>query len=48
MQCKHVIFGGCHDNGYLPTLDPYKRDQNTAPRISLLETLPILYTMLIW
>lgn len=41
MQCKHVIFGGCHDNGYLPTLDPYKRDQNTAPRISLLETLPI-------
>ncbi|KAI5273960.1 hypothetical protein E4T47_02870 [Aureobasidium subglaciale] len=41
MQCKHVVFGGCHDNGYLPTLDPYKRDQNTAPRISLLETLPI-------
>jgi hypothetical protein len=41
MQCKHVIFGGCHDNGYPPTLDPYKRDQNTAPRISLLETLPI-------
>ena len=41
MQCKHVIFGGCHDNGYLPTLDPYKRDQNTGPRISLLETLPI-------
>ncbi|KAI4737518.1 hypothetical protein E4T50_11985 [Aureobasidium sp. EXF-12298] len=41
MQCKHVIFGGCHDNGYLPTLDPYKRDQNMAPRISLLETLPI-------
>ncbi|KAI4759512.1 hypothetical protein E4T52_08346 [Aureobasidium sp. EXF-3400] len=41
MQCKHVIFGGCHDNGYLPTLDPYKRDQDTAPRISLLETLPI-------
>ncbi|KAF2455852.1 hypothetical protein BDY21DRAFT_288622, partial [Lineolata rhizophorae] len=36
-QCKHIIFGGCHDNGYLPNLDPYKRTE-AASRISLLET----------
>ncbi|KAK8211497.1 hypothetical protein M8818_003150 [Zalaria obscura] len=36
-QCKHIIFGGCHDNGYLPNLDPYKRDGTIASRISLLE-----------
>lgn len=41
MQCKHVLFGGCHDDGYLPALDPYKRDPKAASRISLLETLPI-------
>ncbi|KAF1350901.1 hypothetical protein BDV97DRAFT_397882 [Delphinella strobiligena] len=41
IQCKHVVFGGCHDNGYLPALDPYKRDPKLASRISLLETLPI-------
>ncbi|KAL8851901.1 MAG: hypothetical protein Q9221_003224 [Calogaya cf. arnoldii] len=26
-----------HDNGYVPTLDPYKNDPNVASRISLLE-----------
>ncbi|GAB7353105.1 hypothetical protein MBLNU459_g3647t1 [Dothideomycetes sp. NU459] len=40
-QCKHIIFAGCHDNGYLPTLDPYKRDPKLLSRISLLETLPM-------
>lgn len=40
-QCKHIIFAGCHDNGYLPTLDPYKRDPKMSSRISLLQTLPI-------
>ncbi|KAF2400273.1 hypothetical protein EJ06DRAFT_423981 [Trichodelitschia bisporula] len=38
-QCKHIIFGGCHDNGYLPTLQPYRHDEATRSRISLLETL---------
>lgn len=38
LQCKHIVFGGCHDNGYLPNLDPYKHDPNAASRISLLET----------
>lgn len=40
-QCKHIIFAGCHDNGYLPTLDPFKRDPKIASRVSLLQTLPI-------
>ncbi|KAF2139644.1 uncharacterized protein K452DRAFT_289641 [Aplosporella prunicola CBS 121167] len=40
IQCKHIIFGGCHDNGYLVALDPYKNDPVAANRISLLETTP--------
>ncbi|KAF2091568.1 hypothetical protein K490DRAFT_61004 [Saccharata proteae CBS 121410] len=40
-QCKHIVFGGCHDNGYLPNLDSYKHDKETAARITLLETTPI-------
>jgi hypothetical protein len=39
-QCKHIIFGGCHDNGYLTILEPYKHDSEKASRITLLETLP--------
>jgi hypothetical protein len=39
-QCKHIIFGGCHDNGYLPMISQYKYDQDTAKRITLLETTP--------
>ncbi|EKG09369.1 Zinc finger CCCH-type protein [Macrophomina phaseolina MS6] len=41
IQCKHIIFSGCHDNGYLPCLDPYKHDLSNANRISLLETTPV-------
>ncbi|KAL9094470.1 MAG: hypothetical protein Q9165_003320 [Trypethelium subeluteriae] len=37
IQCKHIIFGGTHDNGYLPNLDPYKRDALAAKRITLLQ-----------
>ncbi|KAF2118679.1 hypothetical protein BDV96DRAFT_487270 [Lophiotrema nucula] len=36
--CKHIIFGGCHDQGYLLNLDQYKHDQRKAERITLLET----------
>jgi hypothetical protein len=39
-QCKHIIFGGCHDNGYLTTLEQYKHDNERSSRITLLETLP--------
>jgi len=37
-QCKHIVFGGCHDNGYLPTLESYRHDPSIASRISLLES----------
>jgi hypothetical protein len=38
--CKHIIFGGCHDAGYLNNLEPYKHDDNKASRITLLESTP--------
>ena len=34
-QCKHILFGGCHDMGYISLLTPYK---GIASRITLLET----------
>lgn len=37
-QCKHIFFGPCHDNGYLPVLEPFKRDPSTSSRITLVET----------
>nr|OQO22478.1 hypothetical protein B0A51_10110 [Rachicladosporium sp. CCFEE 5018]OQO25470.1 hypothetical protein B0A51_07339 [Rachicladosporium sp. CCFEE 5018] len=37
-QCKHVFFGPCSDNGYLPVLTPYKRDSLVSSRITLIET----------
>ncbi|KAL8640908.1 MAG: hypothetical protein Q9226_008693 [Calogaya cf. arnoldii] len=37
IQCRHIMLGVAHDNGYVPTLDPYKNDPNVASRISLLE-----------
>lgn len=39
-QCKHIFFGPCHDNGYLPVLEPFKRDPTTSSRITLIETTP--------
>ncbi|KXL46403.1 hypothetical protein M433DRAFT_88094 [Acidomyces richmondensis BFW] len=39
-QCKHVFFGPCHDNGYLPVLETYRRDPAIMPRLTLIETLP--------
>lgn len=39
-QCKHIFFGPCHDNGYLPVLEPFKRDRTTSSRITLVETTP--------
>lgn len=35
-QCKHVLFGPCHDNGYLPVLEEYKRNAAFASRFSLI------------
>nr|XP_036577175.1 C-x8-C-x5-C-x3-H type zinc finger protein [Colletotrichum truncatum]KAF6784087.1 C-x8-C-x5-C-x3-H type zinc finger protein [Colletotrichum truncatum] len=39
-QCKHIFFGPCHDNGYLPVLEPYKLDPKVHPRLTLIETTP--------
>ncbi|KAF2817008.1 uncharacterized protein BDZ99DRAFT_470076 [Mytilinidion resinicola] len=37
-SCKHILFAGCHDYGYLPNLEPYKHDQAMASRITLVES----------
>jgi hypothetical protein len=39
-QCKHIIFAGLHDNGYLNILKPYEHDSDISSQITLLETLP--------
>lgn len=39
IQCKHIMLGVAHDNGYVPTLDPYKTNMTTASRISLLRPI---------
>ena len=36
-HCKHLLFGCCHDNGYVPTLDSWKNDMTVASRISLVQ-----------
>jgi hypothetical protein len=38
--CKHIVFGGCHDAGYLINLDQYKHNQAQADHITLLESTP--------
>jgi hypothetical protein len=38
--CKHIVFGGCHDAGYLLNLDQYKHNPIRAARITLLESTP--------
>ncbi|KAF1961397.1 hypothetical protein CC80DRAFT_488687 [Byssothecium circinans] len=39
--CKHIVFGGCHDAGYLLNLDQYKHHARKAARITLLESTPV-------
>ncbi|KAF2280398.1 uncharacterized protein EI97DRAFT_464363 [Westerdykella ornata] len=34
--CKHIIFGGCHDAGYLNTLGQYKHHKEKAAKLTLL------------
>jgi hypothetical protein len=36
--CRHIIFGGCHDSGYLTVLDHIKHNEAKMSRITLLET----------
>ncbi|KAL9053549.1 MAG: hypothetical protein Q9162_004716 [Coniocarpon cinnabarinum] len=39
-HCRHLVFGGCHDNGYIPNLNPYRKDPAVTSRLTLLETTP--------
>lgn len=36
-QCKHIIFGPCHDTGYVTVLESYRC---YAPKITLFQTTP--------
>ncbi|KAH7073765.1 hypothetical protein BKA63DRAFT_566941 [Paraphoma chrysanthemicola] len=38
--CRHIIFGGCHDAGYLLNLEQFKHNELKAAQITLLETTP--------
>ena len=38
--CRHIVFGGCHDAGYLLNLEHFKHNMLKASRITLLETTP--------
>jgi hypothetical protein len=38
--CRHIVFGGCHDQGYLVNLEQFKHNTEKASRITLLETTP--------
>ncbi|KAI1479191.1 hypothetical protein K445DRAFT_314129 [Daldinia sp. EC12] len=38
LQCKHIIFGPCHDKGYIVELRPYQLETSICNKISLLET----------
>ncbi|KAL7620266.1 hypothetical protein AAE478_009259 [Parahypoxylon ruwenzoriense] len=40
LQCKHIIFGPCHNKGYLAELGPYKHDKSISTKLTLLETTP--------
>ena len=35
-HCKQILFGCCHDNGYLPNLDPYIKNPAMVARITLM------------
>ena len=38
--CRHIVFGGCHDAGYLVNFEHFKHNTSKASRITLLETTP--------
>jgi hypothetical protein len=38
--CRHIVFGGCHDAGYLLNLEHFKHNPAKSSRITLLETTP--------
>ena len=38
VQCKHIIFGCCHDSAYVSTLEPYATNPIDASSITLLKS----------
>ncbi|KAI1106177.1 hypothetical protein F4804DRAFT_330546 [Jackrogersella minutella] len=40
LQCKHIIFGPCHDRGYIVELRPLQLETSISAKLSLLETTP--------
>lgn len=38
VQCKHLIFGCCHNSAYIVALEPYASNPITASRITLLKS----------
>ncbi|KAI1137226.1 hypothetical protein F5Y05DRAFT_388537 [Hypoxylon sp. FL0543] len=40
LQCRHIIFGPCHDRGYIVELRPHQLETSISTKISLLETTP--------
>src|SRR4051812_41681720 len=37
-MCKHVVFGACHDNGYVRKLEGFVRDPSVCGRLTLLKS----------
>ena len=42
IQCKHLIFGCCHDSAYVPTLERYACNPIMASSITLLKSYEVL------
>ena len=40
-QCKHIIFGACHDTGYAPFLGKFAADASIRDRVTLLQGLEV-------
>lgn len=39
-QCKHIFFGGCHDEDYMSMLAPYRNETNRITLIKAAKTNP--------
>jgi hypothetical protein len=37
-SCKHIVLGGCHDNGYVRNLNIIVPDESIRDRITLLKS----------
>ncbi|KAF2994272.1 hypothetical protein E8E13_002559 [Curvularia kusanoi] len=39
--CRHIIFGACHDNGYVRTLEDFQADRAVVERVTLLHSFEV-------